>query len=221
MSTDERYLELDADEYEAVMEHRAAKRRSRRQAEPRAPQRGLVYHLWSLALWVAPFLLIALVAALAWKSGLVADVSGAVPQAEQPPALPTARVAAPAPQQRPVVVVPAPFPQDAAPPAVAAPVAPQEVAPQPVEPAPVSPQAQPDQIGVNADLAAGGNGSTAPLPEVLPTVVPAVPVSPYNPADPTAAADWERALRNSGVDVAATEVACNADLAAGGAGCQP
>ncbi len=82
-------------------------------------------------------------------------------------------------------------------------------------------------IARNADIAAGGTGATAPLPEVLPTVVPGVPVSPIDENDAQAQETLRRALINSGVDVdatataqaAATQVACNTDLAYGGTGC--
>jgi hypothetical protein len=75
-----------------------------------------------------------------------------------------------------------------------------------------APVAVPDEVAVNAGQAAGENaGAVDEHGHVL----------PYDPADPTAVATWHQALKNSGVDVDATQVACNADLAAGGNGCQP
>lgn len=75
-----------------------------------------------------------------------------------------------------------------------------------------APVTVPDEVAANAGQAAGENAGT---------VDEHGHVLPYDPADPTAVATWNQALRNSGVDIDATQVACNADLAAGGNGCQP
>lgn len=212
METQRYTIEVDAEEYDAIRHHRAAKARPRPEARPNAKANPF----WVLLLLVIVAALLGRVALdYATAFGLFTP-PGWAQQQPTAPALPTALVAAPAPRQQPVVVVPAP--------AAVEPAAPAPVVAAPVKSAPVNPDAQPDLIAVNADRAMGGTGDTAPLPAVLPTVVPNVPVAPYDANDPVAAETYKRAMQNSGIDVDATatvmaEIACNADLAAGGAGC--
>ncbi len=211
MTTQRYTIEVDAEEYDAIRHHRAAKARPRPEARPNAKANPF----WVLLLLVIVAVLLGRVALdYATAFGLFVPPGWAQQQPTTAPAPPTAAVAAPAPRSAPVVVVPQYLPTAAPAPALAA----------PVESAAVSPDAQPDLIGSNADRAMGGTGSTAPLPAVLPTVVPGVPVAPYDPNDPQAVETYRRAMLNSGVDLNATatvmaEIACNADLAAGGAGC--
>lgn len=213
--TTERYTldDLDADELSAILAHRAAKQIAPPPRKRRAPFAERYAMRGALALVVVMLIL----GGFKVAEYVMAYAAAFAPQPTAAP-LPTAIVNVPAAPPRPVVV-PASVPQ--------APVAPQPAvveAPAPVV-EPVHVDAQPDLVAVNTDRAMGGTGDTSPLPAVLPTVVPG-PVAPYDASDPAAVATWNQALRNSGVDVDATatvmaEIACNADLAAGGAGCQP
>ncbi len=218
MTTDEQFDQL-RDDLRSIADYVVRQAEPKRQPKPQ-PKRGA--GVLNLLFTVLVFAVLGGATYLLFGVGMFGLPWPQFSQAQPTtvPALPTAAVAPPQPRSAPVVVVPQYLPTDAPAPVSVAPSVPQ-AAP---EVAPISPDAQPDMIAVNTDRAMGGTGDTAPLPDVLPTVVPGVPVAPYDASDPVAAETYRRAMLNSGVDVDATatvmaEIGCNADLAAGGAGC--